>query len=195
MNTISAYDTFNLFSSLKLHFTTSYDYFKYNGKSKSITKENFAIHKDRFKYQKLARLFNTVEELKDYIIANLLKEKKWIGEFLDDSAMDNYKEFLKTKESLSYVFSNDIDKLNKNSFIENNGEIEVYKLYKHRKISLESFVILEHYIRFFKNIDKFYGKEDIIWKPIRNLSEKYVPFIKWDNKKFANILTTKLLTD
>jgi len=43
---MTAFESYRVYSALKLHFTTdSYDYFKYNGKTK-VTPENFEKRKD-----------------------------------------------------------------------------------------------------------------------------------------------------
>ena len=39
---------------LKLHFSSDYDYFKYNGKT-NATQQSFEKRKDRFRFSKLAR--------------------------------------------------------------------------------------------------------------------------------------------
>ena len=52
---MNEFDACQLYMALKLHFTTKYDYFKYNGKTK-FTVAQFNKRKD--KYQALVRLSN-----------------------------------------------------------------------------------------------------------------------------------------
>jgi len=46
----SGFSAFALYNAIKLHFTTdSYDYFKYHGKT-NVTRDNFAIRKDKYTF-------------------------------------------------------------------------------------------------------------------------------------------------
>lgn len=198
MNEIKAYDGFVLFSALKLHFTSnSYDYFKYHGKIKS-TPTHFSINKDRFKYQKLVRLgINSKEELTDYIIANIIEGKKWIGEFLDDDAMENHIKRKAYKESLSYHFKNEteiISGMDKPFSIKKGEYPKVLEAYMHGKISLETFILLDYFIQFFPKFDKHFGTDDLIWSPIKQLATKYKPFLKFNGALIENIMVEKFLT-
>ena len=67
----TGFAAFAMYNSFKLHFTsTSYDYFKYNGKT-NVTKENFMRRKDRYSFYKLSRKYS-IAELKEYLVANFV---------------------------------------------------------------------------------------------------------------------------
>ena len=73
---ISGYEAFGLYQSLKLHFTTdSYDYFKYNGKTK-VTVTAFENRKDKYHFYKLSRKYTNKEDLINFIVANLIEDEK-----------------------------------------------------------------------------------------------------------------------
>lgn len=197
MNEIKAYDGFVLFTALKLHFTSSsYDYFKYHGKVKANPTQ-FSVNKDRFKFQKLVRMVKGKEELTDFIVANLIAEKKWIGQFLDDDAMENYRKRKTYKESLTYNFTQEVEKLaehEKPFSVKGVTYPRVLEAYMYSDISLETLVLLNIYIDFFPKIDSNVGADDIIWKPIRLLAMKYRPFLSFDKNKITRVLSEKFLT-
>ena len=105
---LSAYETYCLFLALKNHFTLQkYDFFKYQGKI-TASQESFLARKDRFQFQKLARQCDD-KEMTSFLISNFIKDKKWVGEFLDDDAKQNHVNYIKYNQSVSYQFKNELD--------------------------------------------------------------------------------------
>ena len=52
---MTGYEAFSLYESLKLHFTKeSYDFFKYNGKTK-VSVQSFENRKDKYHFYKIGR--------------------------------------------------------------------------------------------------------------------------------------------
>src|SRR6056300_1108433 len=107
MSLYSTDDAFNIYVyylALKRHFTSNYDFFKYNGKVKANAM-SFENRKDKFFFYKLSKK----KEAKDIILANMLANPNaWAGELLDDKAESIYKEWIKRKQSLTYQFKSDI---------------------------------------------------------------------------------------
>jgi len=67
MNENTGFAAFALYNALKTHFTsTSYDFFKYNGKT-NVSKETFMKHKSKYQFYKLSRKY-TLEELRNFFI-------------------------------------------------------------------------------------------------------------------------------
>ena len=54
MNEFEAYEKY---VALKLHFTSEYDYFRYNGKT-SVTLKSFNERKDRFHFKRLSKKYD-----------------------------------------------------------------------------------------------------------------------------------------
>ena len=71
---MNEFDACQLYMALKLHFTTKYDYFKYNGKTK-LTVPQFNKRKDKYQFVRLARKYSH-EELVEYFCANLTIDVK-----------------------------------------------------------------------------------------------------------------------
>ena len=102
----SGYAAFTMYNSLKLHFTSSsYDYFKYHGKT-NVSTATFLKRKDKYTFYKLSRKYN-LEEMRDFYVANFLEGDKWVGDMAKDGE-EVYKKWQKTQQSLTYTFENDI---------------------------------------------------------------------------------------
>ena len=189
---MNEFDACQLYMALKLHFTTKYDYFKYNGKTK-FTVAQFNKRKDKYQFVRLARKYSQ-EELVEYFCANLIKGKQWIGDF----SKDNWLEHQKVIQSLEYTYKNDLENLLTNDqkfdIIFECGQgshPRLLKQYLGKKISLETMVILEKVLSYRKNFDKAIN-ETYIWPDISKRLEKYSPFVKIDVRKFRQITLTNV---
>src|SRR6056300_1924921 len=78
-STRDAYDIYVYYLAMKRHFTSNYDFKKYNGKVKANVM-SFENRKDKFFFYKLSKK----PEAKDLILANMLVEPGMlIGDMLD----------------------------------------------------------------------------------------------------------------
>jgi hypothetical protein len=195
---LSAFDTYALYLALKQHFTQdSYDYFKYHGKTRA-NKESFLQRRDKYQFQKLSRMYSD-EEMKEFLVSNLLKSKTWVGDFLEDDANDNYLDYLRRKQSLTYIFSNDLDDL----FTQEPPEVAFKVGEGYRSLppilnfimcgamSPETFVILDRFIGFSSVLDKQLA-DDYLWSKYRMLPQKLHPFLSYDKDKMKAILKEKI---
>jgi len=192
----SGYASFTLYNSLKLHFTSSsYDYFKYHGKT-NVSTATFLKRKDKYTFYKFSRKYS-VEELRDFYVANLLEGDKWVGDMAKDGE-EVYKKWQKTQQSLTYTFENDImyllaDGGSPDSMLQvkPNGYPQLMHFVQLKQVSLETLCILNDIMNFFpmwnKKID-----DDIIWPDFKLKCLKYTPFIQYDKQKFKNILKEKI---
>jgi len=197
MSEAGGYDAFAMFHGLKLHFTTNYDYVKYHGKI-TIGKDAFMLRKDKFHFYKLSRKYKK-DELFGFYIANLLHNPKcWAGDLISDDADSEYKVWLKTQQSLTYLFEQDISTAF--DMVDNPEELLrvvdgqyplLYNLYLHDKVKKETVMILNNFMNFIpmwsKKID-----DDIIFPEFVKSCEKYKPFFSYDEQKMKKILKDKL---
>ena len=99
----SGYQAYQIYQSLKLHFTTDYDAVKYNYKT-SVKQISFERRRDRYFFEKLSRRFSR-EELIQYFTANLIENQKvWIGDMSDKI----YSDYLARYDKLTYMFDEDV---------------------------------------------------------------------------------------
>jgi hypothetical protein len=198
----TGFAAYALWNALKLHFTSdSYDYFKYNGKT-NVSKSTFSTNKSKYHFYKLSRKYS-LEELKDFYVANFIQGKgDWVGDLLQDGD-ENYTKWQKTQQSLTYTFENDImymfDSVDGAEFwhiddyfkpIDGGWPMLITKM-MHDKIKLETVCIL---IDIFDCMPRWEKQitDDIIWPTHRRIIKKYTPFINYDKQKFKEILKEKI---
>lgn len=198
---MTAYEVFCLYHSLKLHFTQqSYDYFRYQGKSK-VTIDSFEVRKDKWHFSKLSRRFTNKEECVSFLVANFLEDEKvWIGSLLTEEADIIFKKRQKVIQSLSYTFENDCIKLfehheNPNGLLKvTNGEHPVLlKKTMRKEIEIETACILNMILNFLPNWQTKIS-DTIIWPIWQTKILKYAPFLPQDTVKYK-LLLKKVLND
>lgn len=189
-NTKDAYELYVYYLAVKKHFTSSYDFFKYNGRV-SASNTSFENRKDKFHFYKLSKR----KDAKDLILANMLvSPKSWIGDMLEHKAEQVHLDWLKRKQSLTYQFKSDINELeedfNANFHVDGGQHPRILKLYMMNRISLESLIILCELtgcLRYWeKNIS-----DQIVFPDINTLVRKYQPFLDYDKDKMRKILLDK----
>lgn len=191
------YEAFTMYQALKLHFSGNYDYVKYKGKT-NVTKEQFMLRKDKFSFYKLSRKYKR-EELFGFYVANLLKNPKiWAGELLNEDAESEYKVWLKTQQSLSYIFEQNVDYVLDNVKTPNemlkvvDGQYPLlYNSYLQNKVCIETIIIMDEILNFFPMWSKKV-EDDIIFPDFIKLCNKYRPFLNYDKVKFKNLIKEKV---
>ena len=188
MNEFEAYEKY---VALKLHFTSEYDYFRYNGKT-SVTPKSFNQRKDKFHFKRLAKKYDD-STIIEYFIANIIDNKQWVG----NMDIATYIQWASRIQSVEYVFSNDVDKLLTNVtdfdiiFNSDKGNHpKLVKAYLGKKISLETLVIFEKLLRFRKTFNKEIT-DQIIWPKVNMLIEKYEPFVEANISRCRKLLIEK----
>ena len=110
MTMIQPYDAYAYYMAIKLHYErVGYDALKYNFKTNANQKA-FMGRKDRFFFAKLAKKFDTPNELIGYYVSNFMHGSKWVGDLLENGD-DNYVKWKRYQEALKYRFSEDISTL------------------------------------------------------------------------------------
>ena len=184
----SPIECYKEYVALKRHFeNSSYDYFKYNGKVK-VSSDSFQKRKDKYFFEKIARH----PDLHNFLLANLSKNPKyWIRELAGTDAENTYKEWVKRQQSLTYMFKQELSKLdsdfNSNFICKNNKHPILLKLYLAKDISLETLCLLLEFSGAMKHWNEKM-EYDIVWDETRIKIEKYTPFIKADKKKLKEIV-------
>lgn len=186
---MSAFECFKEYMALKNHFNQpTYDYFKYNGKLK-VTADTFNKRRDKLFFQKVAKH----DDVHNFLLANFAaNEKAWIRDLAySEQAEKNYKDFIKRQQSLTYVFKNDLGKLDPNfdnNFkIKNNEHPILLKKYLGGEVSLETLCLLIQLVGAKKLWDKKM-EYDLVWSGLKVKIEKYTPFIKCDKEKMKEIV-------
>lgn len=190
---MSGYECCCLYRSLKFHFTSNYDFEKYNGRIK-YTNDQFESNSHRHSYIKIAKKYNTYDELKGFFISNFIELNTiWVQDLCTQESFDIFSKYIKRVQSLSYIFKTDLlnifdveDKESIFKVTENEFPYLLTKLFRN-EISLETVVILNEFLKFIPRWDKQI-KDDFIWPNIKMKVFKYEPFIDYDKIKFKKIL-------
>lgn len=199
---MTGYDAFCIYLGLKLHFTTdSYDYLKFGGKTKSSVKV-FNNRKDRYFFDKLAK--TKKKDVFGFIVSNFIARGTfWVGELFDDEAEQIFTSWKKRIQSLTMVFSEDINKIIKemsssdlhfdDMFKSEQGRHPLLmKMVLREDICIESFIIINKILGFFKQFDRDM-EDDLLWDELKNKCLNYEPFVAIKNTdKHRKILLNKL---
>ena len=190
---MTPYQTSILYRALKFHFTTdSYDFKKYQGKVK-YSLDQFKKNKHKYVYEKLSNKFSD-EDLKYFFISNFIyNESVWIQDLLQQEALDNFAEFSKRRQSLSYIFENELlDIFSKENHkmlfkIETNDfPLLLKKMFRH-EVSMETLIIMDDISPFLYKWDLFI-KDNFIWPKTKTKLLKYRCFLDYDKLKFKEIM-------
>lgn len=189
----TGFAAYHLYQAIKLHFTSDYDYFKYNGKT-NVSQDSFMKNKSKYSFYKLSRRYS-YDDLRDYYLANFVeRDVNWVGEIAGPEGEETYKKWQKRIQRLTYQFEQDIMSLMDS--VENPNELLTVKDGQHPKllvssqqgdIMIETLVILNDIMNFFPMWEKKID-DNIIWPTYKKRCEKYSPFLIYDKTKFKNIL-------
>lgn len=180
---ITPFEAYTKYLALKNHFTSdTYDFFKYDGKV-TAREDNFEKRKDKYFFYKLSKK----KDVDGFLVSNLLSNTKlWVGDLSSKKCDDIYMKWKSKQESLSYVFKNEIDKMDDDfdtNFKVVDGQYPpLLRQYQFDEISLETLVILNKLINFIPHWDKKIS-DSIIWPEISMRIKKYEPFVNFDEKK------------
>ena len=184
-------DAYLMYCAMKAHFDKSdYDFVKYNGKSK-VSRDSFYKRNDRIFFVKLTRKYKSKDDIQDYLLANFLKHPNgWVGKFDED----NYIQWQRKIQSLSYTFKSEIESILDKDLIavSTNKHPKLLKEYLGKRVSLESMVILNSILQFHK-VWNVKLEEDYAWKDVYKLMENYKSFLKFDETKFKFVLKQLML--
>ena len=193
------FDCYKIYLALKNHFTRdSYDYHKYSGKTRA-TVEAFYKRKDRFWFEKMCRR-KTEKEVEDFFVANFVScsdpQTLWIGDLMK-SGDNNYTEWKKRVQSLSYVFKEEVEShMSGNNFdtmffIKGGRHPKLLKEHLQGHLSLETMLILDRILGYKNNFDK--KLDDPVWKVTSTRMKKYSPFLNIDVFTYKKILKGLIL--
>ena len=194
-NIYEGFKAYKLYLSIRNHFTTSYDYFKYNGKV-NAKEDSFLKRKDKFFFTKLERKYDK-EQLKDLFVSNFADgEDFWIGNILTMKAEEVYKSWKKRQDSLSYIFEQDLKFLKdyykdrdldfESLFVMEDGHPILLQCVLRNDIYVETMVIIDRVLNYTRRWNKILN--DPVWTEFKKRMEKYSPFVNFDSAKGKTIL-------
>ena len=178
---------------MKSHFTNrKYDFFRYGGKSRA-TMASFNKRKDKYWFEKTSRKYSD-GEIVDFLLANFVTtdnpKNLWIGEIIN-SGERTYADWMRRKQSISYLFKDESEKLLEENNLEQlfecgKGHPVILKRFLGGDISLETFVIYDIIFSFSEKFDE--KLFDPVWETVSLKIRKYKPFLNINVFNFKKIL-------
>ena len=194
VETNRTFKAWKTYQAMYLHFTGSYDYFKYYGNASWGTiasmEKYFAKfeHQTGFSWQRgfftsLGKKYVVELDLIYYYLSQITRNKMYPTEFLDDY-YDEYKIKMESfslhlqrnmKVVVEYMKEEDM-KFNELFECKGINHPPILKLLLGEDISLETFTVLDIILGFTKILDK--KLIDPIWRDQKNLCYNYKPFLE-----------------
>ena len=194
----TGFAAYAIYNAIHLHFTSnSYNYHKYSGKT-NVSKESFLKRKDKYYFHKLSRRYS-LEELVEFYVANFVDGGiKWVGDITGEDGESRYLKWKKRKESLTYLFQNDVDflldqvkKPDELLVVKSGNYPKLLEVTMQGSIEVETLCILNKLMNFLPMWNKKVT-DDIIWPDWKMKIEKYTPFIEFSETKYKLLLTQKI---
>ena len=187
------YEVYTTYLAMKKHFTDmKYDFFKYNGKTRSSVSA-FNKRRDKYFFERMSRKLSD-DEIKMYFISNFVATDNpsavWVGEIIQ-SGERNYQNLTKKHQSLTYTFTQECDQLLSSMSLDKifdctKGHPPLLKMYLSGELSVETVTILDLIFNYTKVFDKKLG--DPVWETVSMKVQKYKPFINIDIAKCKKII-------
>jgi len=176
MITREGYDCFCLYLALQRHFSSTYDFFKYNGRV-SASVDSYKKRNDFFSFEKMAKIIPGPERV-DFLIAHFIENP---SEWIRNMSKVKYDEWKNKMAGLPGIFKTDLQFIYMEgmaaAFKVNNDIPLIHKYVINKEISIESVVILDSIYPF---IDRH--KEEVsvpfMWNEYITKLIKYRPFIQ-----------------
>ena len=177
-------DVYLMYCAMKAHFGKSdYDFVTYKGKTR-IKRDTFYKRKDRSFFVRLARKYHTELEIKNYFVANFIKDKKgYIANFNDE----NYDSWKLKRQGFFDLFEVEMKPLVEafeDLFRVTNGQHpKLMREFLGGRVSLETVIILDELVNFGPDWNKQL-EDDIIWIDLDNLMNNYKRFLTIDQEQY-----------
>ena len=178
---------------LKSHFSNEkYDYFKYNKKVRASV-ASFNKRSDKYWFEKTSRKYQD-KEIVNFLVSNFVATDNphslWIGSLINEGEKV-YLEWMKTNQSLTYLFKEQSTELFSQTKLEDalkcsKGHPQILKAFLSSKICLETLVIYDRIFEFSERFDK--KLLDPVWETVSLKIKKYKPFLNTDIFQYKKLL-------
>jgi len=171
-------DGFNVYIqyiALQRHFSSDYDYFKYNGKVNAKT-ESYTKRNDLYSFEKLTKIL-PADQREDFFVSHFLDNPK---EWIKNMSKQKYELFVSLYKHLPKTFREDLEKIaleGPSNVIQTGSDIpRIHKMVMSDEIKLETVIILD---RVFPIMSKHKEEVNIpfVWPDYVRKFEKYQPFV------------------
>jgi hypothetical protein len=196
---MDGYSTYSLYQAIKLHFTSeSYNFFQYDGKTR-VSIDAFQKRRDKFLFHRLARKYRD-DEMVPFLVANFVhSDNNWTKSLLEEQAEETYRDWKRTTDSMSKVYTEDLQKICpdpkefNNLFKVEDGQFPpLLNLLMQKEVTIETMVILNNIFDFIRIWDKKIS-DDIIYPKVSRKVRKYGAFLAVNVDKYKLLTKETLL--
>ena len=172
--TRDGYECYKMYLAVQRHFSTTYDYVKYNGKV-NASKEAYSKRNDMYAFEKLTKLIQKDEQMDFFVCHFIENPKMWIR----NMSKQNYELYKAKMKNFPQKFEEDLQYLSTYKPAElmavANDIPVIHKLCINKKVDVETLIAMDH---FFPFIDKHYEevKVPIVFPDHIELLRNYRPF-------------------
>ena len=185
----TGYKCYVTYLALKLHFSGSYDFFKYGGKT-SASVSSYETRRDRYQFEKLARHLDPVGVMLAHLSAD---PKAWIGAISPTS--ETYTAFVRRTDAIPYTLRSDLsnikDDIDDNLEVPDGQHPYLLSALIADRVSLESVCVLQSLYNFVPYWDEAI-KDPIIWPENRKRILKLLPFLDIDKQKAQEVIDSRM---
>lgn len=188
---MTPFEAYQTYLALKSHFTSTYDYYKYNGKV-SATQSAFNKRKDNLFFGKVALHNDPFGFLLCHVSIN---PKVYIRDIAyKKHAQEQYERWHEQFTNPLISYEKELRALAPRWKQVKRGQHPfALKAYLSGDLSLQSFCI---FVSFHHTLEKYDEtmKDDVVWNDVGFLVKKYTPFLKYDQEK-ANQITREVFCE
>lgn len=189
-NSMTPFEVYKTYLSIKTHFTKP----KYNALeslgSVNVPFENFDGRQDKIVFETISRRYKTDREVRQFFIANFAYGNTYVVH--SSESHRNYVEWMKRKESITQVVSNDLT--NMSYMLEDEGTNEplvirsgmppLLKYFLGNNVTYETMVILQdmyHYLELWKD-------NVLLWQDIFLRIHKGKSFVTYERDRLVKVI-------
>lgn len=175
--TKDGYEVYIMYLALQRHFSTSYDYFQYNGKVKASV-EAYSSRSDVYSFEKVTKIIKK-EDREDFFVAHFLDNPK---EWIKNMSRSKFEEYMSVYKQFPIRFKQDMEfiKMNNPSSLvwsDTNQIPLIHRYVLDQTLSMESVVMLDVLFPFIDNHEETI-KVPFVWPDYINKIKKYRPFVQ-----------------
>jgi hypothetical protein len=190
--------TYELYLALKLHFTSDYNFFKYNGKIPAKVVDS--LDKDKKAGMKLeCERIGKLRDPQGFILANILADPDWTPhQSRDDRSKARYNELKKRTQGLRYQFEQDLGKLPDNLDVvygNKQGTPSLLLTWMAGSISVETVAIMMRLLDRGTKWIAFLREQQHPMLPTVIRLAKYGDFLEFDAEVYRDVLIEKFGCD
>ena len=182
--TKEGFECYKLYLAMQRHFSSSYDFFQYNGKVKANS-ESYSKRPDVFAFEKLAKIIPN-DELIDFFLPHFLENPK---EWIRNMTKGNLERYRATIKNLPTKFREDLQRIKMEGpqkVMAVGGDIPlIHRLAIKDEISIETLILIDWLVPFIDDHAERVAVPFVFPEHIKKL-QNYRPFLKKKLEKNYN---------